>query len=224
MIDDRVCPFSERIRAAIGELSDQPIRFIAYTHWHPDHTGGNEHFGKSGSLIVSHENIRKRLTVATYNDRMTFHLNGDEISILHVAHAHTDGDSLVHFHKANVIHTGDTYFSGMYPFVHVDSGGRINGLIKAVDTVLELADDKTVIIPGPGPLLDRPALAKWRDMLVSLRDRVAEAIKAGTSVDELLADWLTADYDEDYSGGTIGGEDFIKAIYRSLSQGASPSG
>lgn len=240
LIDDQFAPLTDKIRAAVGALSKDPIKFVLNTHWHPDHTGGNENLGKTGSIIVAHDNVRKRLTkdgfikqfnmeakalqphglpVVTFNDEMTFHLNGDEIAIYHVGSAHTDGDSIVHFRKANVIHTGDTVFSGMYPFIDTGSGGSINGYIDAVGKTLSLADDQTVIIPGHGPMLDKARLAKWHGMLVDLRDKVQAGLKDGKSLDDINGDWPTEAYDEDFGGGRISGETLIETIYNSLKSG-----
>lgn len=237
LIDDQFAPLTDRIRAAVEKLSKEPVRFVLNTHWHPDHTGGNENLGKSGTVIVAHDNVRKRLTkdgfikqfnmkakalqphglpVITFNDEMTFHLNGEEIAVHHVRNAHTDGDSIVHFRKANVIHTGDTVFSGMYPFIDTDSGGSIDGYIAALDTILSLADDRTVIMPGHGPILDKAGLAAWQGMLIDLRDKVQDGIKTGKSVDEIKGDRPTGAYDDRYGGGMISGEALIDFIYASL--------
>ncbi|MCP4249053.1 MAG: MBL fold metallo-hydrolase, partial [bacterium] len=169
LIDDQFAPLTEKITAAIKAVTEAPIRFVVNTHWHFDHTGGNENLGKAGAVIVAHENVRRRMSteqfiaafdrrvpasppgalpVITFADAVTFHLNGDELHVFHVAPAHTDGDSIVHFRKANVLHLGDTFFDGMYPFIDVSAGGSIAGMIEAVDRALKLCDDKTKIIPG----------------------------------------------------------------------------
>jgi glyoxylase-like metal-dependent hydrolase (beta-lactamase superfamily II) len=169
LIDDQFAPLTEKILAAIRKLSGAPIRFVLNTHWHGDHTGGNENLGKAGALIVAHENVRERMSVeqfieafgrrvdpsppgalpvVTFTDAVTFHLNGDEIHAFHVPPAHTDGDSIVHFRIANVVHTGDTYFNGRYPFIDLSTGGTIDGVIAAADRLLELCDTETRIIPS----------------------------------------------------------------------------
>ena len=171
LIDDQFAPLTGKIRAAVGKISKEPIRFLINTHWHFDHTGGNENLGKAGVVIVAHDNVRQQMSVdqfielfnreipaspsialpvITFNDTTTFHLNGSTIHAFHVEFAHTDGDSVIHFREANVIHTGDVYFNGIYPFIDVDSGGSINGMIAAVNRILALCDDQTKIIPGHG--------------------------------------------------------------------------
>ena len=206
LIDDQYAPMTERIVAAVRGIDPDPIRFVVNTHWHGDHSGGNENLGRAGTVIVAHDNVRRRMTmeqlvrgarvppsptgalpVVTFSENLTFHLNGDEIRAIHVAPAHTDGDSLVHWTRANVLHMGDVYFNGMLPFVDLDSGGSVEGVIAAVGIALEIANDETRIIPGHGPLARRAELAAYRDMLRGLRDRVAAEMSAGRSLDEIKA-------------------------------------
>lgn len=159
IVDDQYAPLSEKIRTALNGISVQPVRFVINTHWHGDHTGGNESFGKGGAVIVAHDNVHKRMSteqfitafaskvpaspaaalpLVTFADGVTFHLNGDTVQVMHVAAAHTDGDALVRFQTANVLHMGDTFFNGNYPFIDSSSGGSIGGLLKAVDAGLIL--------------------------------------------------------------------------------------
>ena len=173
LIDDQYAPLSDKILAAIKAITPDPVRFVVNTHWHGDHTGGNENMGKAGALLVAHENVRRRMSteqfmaamgrkippspeealpVVTFTDAMTFHWNGDEIRVYHVPPAHTDGDSIVHFVKADVVHMGDIFFNGGYPFIDTSSGGRVDGVIEAADRVLAGIGEKTRIIPGHGPL------------------------------------------------------------------------
>ncbi len=244
LIDDQYAPLTEKIRAAVAKIDDGPIRFVVNTHWHRDHTGGNENLGNAGALIVAHENVRERMSVdqfmerlgltvraspadalpvVTYDHSVTFHLNGDRIHAFHVPPAHTDGDSLVHFLEANVIHMGDTYFATGYPFVDLGSGGSVRGVIAAADRALELADAETKIIPGHGPLSDRAALQEYRDMLASVVASV-EALRAeGKSLEEVQAAKPTAAFDETWGGGFIDAPTFVEAIYRSLAPGAGGS-
>jgi cyclase len=177
LIDDQFAPLTPKIQAAIAKLTDKPVKFVLNTHWHFDHTGGNENLGKGGALIIAHENVRKRLSaegfieflgmktqpeakvalpVITFTRDLTFHINGDEVLAHHVARAHTDGDAIVQFRKSNVIHMGDAFFNRIYPFIDTSSGGTVGGVIAAAELVLRLADDDTKIIPGHGPLGKRP--------------------------------------------------------------------
>ena len=239
LIDDQFAPLTGKIQAAIARLSDRPVRFVLNTHWHPDHTGGNENLGASGATLIAHDNVRTRLSVdnfiemfqldapampktglpvITFNEAITFHINNDDIRAWHVEHAHTDGDAIVHFRQANVIHTGDTYFAGMYPFIDTDSGGSVDGCIRAIDQVLEIADEKTVIIPGHGPISNRQELSAYRDMLKTIGERIKTRLRKKTSLEQIQADRLTADFDETYGAGFINSEQFVEMLYQDLSR------
>ena len=236
LIDDQYAPLTERILAAVREVDPDPIRFVVNTHWHPDHTGGNENIGRTGAIIVAHDNVRRRLSlgqmlrgsqiapspqgalpVVTFSEDVTFHLNGDDIRIHHVERAHTDGDALIHWTRANVLHMGDTFFNGMLPFIDLESGGSADGLIAALDEALAIANDRTVIIPGHGPISTRADLQAYRDRLVQLRGQVAEAIRAGRSLDEVKALRLADPYGRDTD--FITPDFFIETLYRSLGDG-----
>lgn len=237
LIDDQYAPLTEKIVAAIRELSDAPIRFVLNTHWHGDHTGGNENLGEAGAIIVAHENVRERMSVdqfveafdrtipaapegalpiVTFTDAVTFHLNGDELHAFHVENAHTDGDAIIHFRNANVVHMGDTYFAGMYPFIDLSAGGSIEGMIRAADIVLRLADAETRIIPGHGQLSNRGELRAYRDMLADVRDAVRREVAAGKSRDEVIAGRPTAAFDEVWDNGFIDGDRFAGIVYSDL--------
>jgi len=242
LIDDQFAPLTDKILAAITQVSDKPVKFVLNTHWHPDHTGGNENLGSSGTVIIAHDNVRKRLSVdnfielfnmqspamataglpvITFGDAVTFHLNGEEILVRHMVSAHTDGDAIVHFKQANVIHAGDTYFSGMYPFIDGNSGGSNDGYIKAVDQVLALADDKTVIIPGHGPISNKQELTAWRDMLKTIIDRIRAMVRENASLQQVQAGTPTRAFDEKYGGGFFNNETFVKMLYQNMTQDPS---
>jgi glyoxylase-like metal-dependent hydrolase (beta-lactamase superfamily II) len=239
LIDDQFAPLTPKIRAAVAKLSDAPVRFLLNTHWHGDHTGGNENFAGLGAILVAHDNVRSRMStdqfmaafdrtvpaspaaalpVVTFGADVTLHWNGDEIHAVHVPAAHTDGDAIVHFRNANVIHAGDVYFAGRYPFIDLGSGGSFDGLIAAVDRVLGLADDATKIIPGHGELSDSAELARYRAMLVTVRDRVTQAIAAGKTLDVLLAERPLADLDAEWAPASsfVTADAFVRAAYTSL--------
>ncbi len=240
IIDDQYAPLSDKIMAAIGELSEDKVRFVINTHWHGDHTGGNEAFGKAGAVIVAHDNIYERMStdqviaffnaevkaspkdalpVLTFNDRVTLRLNGDHVSAIHVPHAHTDGDSIIHFREANVLHMGDIFFNERYPFIDLGSGGGIHGLIDAVNKGLMLADENTRIIPGHGVLTDRAGLTVYRDMLVSVRDNVLAMKAEGKCLEDIIAARPNTEFDEAYGGGFIKPDSIITFIYNSPTAG-----
>lgn len=237
LVDDQFAPLAEKIRKAVATIGEGPIRFVLNTHWHFDHTGGNEPFGAGGSLIVAHENVRRRMSagqliealgneippapeaalpVVTFDDAVTLHLNGDEIHAFHVEPAHTDGDSIVHFRKSNVLHLGDTFFNGMYPFIDASSGGSADGMIDAVDRALAIAKADTKIIPGHGPLATREDLEAYREMLAAVRDRVRELSAAGKTLDEIVAAKPTAAFDERFGGGFLNAEKFVRILHAAL--------
>ena len=238
VIDDQYAPLSDKIMAAIAELTDADVKFLVNTHYHGDHTGGNEAFGAAGAIIFAHDNVRARMStdqfraifdqtipassagalpIVTFSDEMTFNWNGDAIRAIHVAPAHTDGDSILYFHDANVIHMGDTFFSGFYPFIDVGSGGDINGIIGAGYRALSIANDDTAIIPGHGPLSDAADLAAWLDMLKVTRGSMQSLIDEGLSEDEAIAARPTAETDEQYGGGFMNPEIYNRLLYQSLS-------
>jgi glyoxylase-like metal-dependent hydrolase (beta-lactamase superfamily II) len=240
IIDDQFAPLTDKIVASIATVSDRPVDYVLNTHWHYDHTGGNENFGERGALIMAHDNVHKRmaagqfmaisgrtidpapaaaLPVITFNDALTLHTNGQTITGTHVHHAHTDGDVLVRFEEGNVIHMGDTFFNGMYPFIDLGSGGHINGIIEAAKRALEMADENTKIIPGHGPLASKADLQAYHDRLVAIRDNVAALIAEGRSLEAIQAARPTADFDAQVNAnGFIKPDTLVGFIYESLTQ------
>ncbi|HYC34953.1 MAG TPA: MBL fold metallo-hydrolase [Usitatibacter sp.] len=233
LIDDQFAPLTDKINAAIKAITPKPVRFVLNTHWHFDHTGGNENYGKAGTLIVAHENVRKRmdsdqvleffkqniprspkaaLPVVTFNGAMSFHINGDELRAIHVPHAHTDGDTIVHFLKSDVIHMGDVYFNGYYPFIDSSSGGSIDGVIAACDKILAIASDATKIIPGHGPLSNRAELRAYRDMLSQVSSRVKQLLAQGRTNEQVAAAGVTREYDEKWGQGFIKPDRFAAMV------------
>ncbi len=240
VIDDQYAPLTDKILAAIRGVTDQPVRFVFNTHWHGDHTGGNENLGNAGALLVAHENVRQRLSmdqvlervgrpvteqpaapegswpVVTFTQDVTFHLNGDDLHAFHVSHAHTDGDAIVHFRGANVVHMGDTFFRGRFPFIDTASGGSIDGLIAAAGTALSVMDADTRVIPGHGVLSTREDLREYRDALKGMRDRVADMMKAGHSLEEIQEARPAQDAARSWGQDEAAERSFIETIFVSL--------
>ncbi len=239
LIDDQFAPLTDKIISSVKKISDKDIRFVINTHWHFDHVGGNENLGNNGAVIIAHENVRTRMStdqfvkffnkkvpaspkialpVITFKEQIKFYLNGDEIETLHVSNAHTDGDAIIYFKNSNVIHTGDTYFSGMYPFIDVTSNGSINGVILAANKILSLADDKTKIIPGHGPLSNKAKFQKYTEMLTSIRDEVSKQVKDGKTLEQIQKSKPTKNFDADFGNGFINPDAFVQILYSDLSR------
>ncbi len=241
LIDDQYAPLSEKIKAAVAEVSEQPVKFLVNTHWHGDHTGGNENFGKTGSIIIAHENVRKRLNeaqlqaaleqtpsdtaknalpVVTFADAVTLHWNGEEIRVFHVEHAHTDGDAIIHFVKANTFHMGDTYFNGAFPYIDLDSGGSFDGLIASTKMALKIIKDDSKIIPGHGKLSNRAEMLEFLSMMEIMHERIVELIKMGSSVEEIVAAKPSEDFDAKWGNGFMTPDRWVGIIARSLQRTA----
>jgi glyoxylase-like metal-dependent hydrolase (beta-lactamase superfamily II) len=214
IIDDQYAPLAPKIEAALKTITDRPVRFILNTHYHGDHTGGNEHFGKTAE-IVAHENVRKRLAsgssrggetvppapagalpIVTFNDTLTIHLNGEDVRAVHMPHGHTDGDAVIWFTRSNVVHMGDDYFNAFFPFVDTDNGGSVRGLIANIEKVLATVPNDAKIIPGHGTLSDKAGLRRFYDMLRGTLAAVETGVAAGKSLDQLKSEKVLAQWDE----------------------------
>jgi glyoxylase-like metal-dependent hydrolase (beta-lactamase superfamily II) len=233
MIDDSMPPLLDKLKAAINKVSGKPVSFLLNTHVHGDHTGNNAAFGDAGTHIVAHENLRQHLLtkgvrgkpavveslpVITFSHSMNFYLNGQHAHLLHVAHAHTDGDAVIHYPELNVIHTGDVFFNGMFPFIDLKSGGSVDGYIKAQQKILALADVNTKIIPGHGPLASKAELQQANQMLIAARDAVKKLVDAGKSEEEIVAENPLARFDKQWSWQFITTERMTRQLVKGLSQ------
>lgn len=239
VIDDQFAPLVPKIKAAIAKITPKPVQFVMNTHFHFDHTGGNEAFGKDGAWIVAHDNVRKRMSteqvmsfigarqpssakpglpVITVAGSLSFHINGDEVHAFHVPNAHTDGDLIVHFRKGDVVHMGDVYFNGFYPFIDFGSGGTADGVIAAVDRVLALATDKTKIIPGHGPLASKADLQTYRDLLATVTQRIKKLRAEGRSDAQIRDAKPAADFDARYGGGFIKPDQFVQMMLGAIAK------
>ncbi len=233
IVDDQFAPLTEKIVTAIAGFSDDSVDFVINTHWHVDHTDGNENFGGAGAVIVSHANSRRRMETdqfielfetrqeaysreglpkITYDESVRFHLNGETIDVFYLGRAHTDGDAIVYFRDSNVVHTGDVFVRYGLPFIDQPNGGSINGIISVVNQVAELTNEDTVFIPGHGQLSGRGDLLVFHDMLVNIRDRVQTLIQQGRSFEEIAA----VNPAEGYPATGVSSEAFLRLVYDSL--------
>ncbi|WP_339827197.1 MBL fold metallo-hydrolase [uncultured Parasphingorhabdus sp.] len=235
LIDDQFAPLTPKIQAAIAGLGAEPVTYLINTHWHGDHSGGNENFGKAGALIMAHDHVRERmlgiqksgrgndpasaveaLPTVTYHDGLKLHLNGDEVQIKHMKHGHTDGDSIIFWKKANVLHMGDLFFNKMsLPFIDLDSGGNARGILAAADKVLTMVNDDTKIIPGHGPMATKTDLIAYRDMMKTVIGAVVKAQGEGKSLEQVQAMKLAGQWDVN-PDAFIKGDAFVAAVYKSV--------
>ena len=236
IIDDQFAPMTNRILTTIGELTNKPLRYIFNTHWHGDHTGSNVNLGKMGFVIVAHDNVRVRMSadqfhlffqaatppslvearpVITFSKSMTFHFNGDVVQVIHVPNAHTDGDSIFYFEKADVLHTGDAFINRCFPLIDINSNGSIKGQIEATNRALEIVGPDTIIIPGHGPLADRERMIVVRDMLVEARKRVVAFIGQDMKLKEIIAAKPLDGMDPEWSQGLVKADAFVTIIHQS---------
>lgn len=237
MIDNQFAPLSNKINGAIKTLDPGEIRFLINTHLHGDHSGGNENFKRMGVTVVAHDMVRDRmarektnsvtkevtpardkdaLPVITFADKLNFHLNDEDIELIHLDPGHTDGDVVVHFRKANVYHMGDMFVTYGYPYIDYSSGGSVNGFIAALDKFLAMMDENTKIIPGHGELCSKADMKNFRDRLADIRDQVAGALKKGKKPSEITGLGITDKYDAEWGKGFIKGKDFVLTIADNL--------
>lgn len=237
LVDNEFPEMTPKIREALAELQDGPVRLLLNTHFHSDHTGGNASLAEDGALIIAHQNARERmlteqqnlffnsvtppapqaaLPLVTFADTMTLHVNGEEVRFFYVNPAHTDGDAIVWFKQSNVVHMGDIYINELYPIIDLAGGGNIDGYAPAIDVVLAMIDDDTKVVPGHGPVGDKASLKFYRDMLVDIRDQVKAMIDKGMDIDAILAANPSRAYDEDWASDRVGPDDVTMMIYLSL--------
>ena len=237
LVDTQFAPLNEKLRAAVRAAGGTDVKYVINTHWHFDHTGGNEPLGSAGAVIIAHDNVLVRMSteqflaamnrreppapaaarpVVTFPQRTTFHLNGQVVNVIHVENAHTDGDSIVHFPNANVIHTGDTYMKDVYPFIDVSSNGSIDGFIAASEAVLARSDANTKIIPGHGAVANKADMQRFHDMLVKVRGNIQPLIDQGKTEDEVFAAKPTQEFDAAWGKGFMNPEQFTRFAYQSL--------
>lgn len=237
VIDDQYAPLTPKIQEAIAKLSSKPVKFVINTHWHGDHVGGNENMAAAGAVIIAHDNVRKRMSteqfialmnrkvepspakalpVVTFTTDITLHFNGEDIQVIHADPTHTDGDSIVMFPKAKVIHMGDCYMTISYPFADVSSGGNFDGFIATSDKVVGLSDATTKIIPGHGPLSSKAELKAWHDMLVEIRAAVKKLADAGKPLDAIQKAKPTAKWDDKWGGKFIKGDQVVEFAFTAI--------
>jgi len=236
MVDAQFAPLSQKIAAAIKQISNGNIRCLVNTHVHPDHTGGNENFAKMGAVIVARDELRYRLErpapaangtpgtpapaaalpAITYEGRMTFHMNGQEIRLIAIPRAHTDGDTLVYFPDSDVIMTGDFYRSIQYPNIDRANGGSLNGMLDGLGLVIGLAGPNTKIVPGHGPVVGRAEVMAHRDMLLAIRDRVSQLVSEGKTQEEVIAAHPTSEYDARVPNSKETTDRFLTQLYAEL--------
>ena len=226
LVDDQFAPLAEKIRNALKELSEGQLKFLINTHFHGDHTGGNVVFGNEAH-IISHINVRKRLQmessseaalpVVTFDDSLSIHFNGEEIRVIHFPNSHTDGDSVIFFTGSNVAHMGDLFFSGRFPYVDLNNGGDVEGLIKHIEKLLAELPPGVKLIPGHGPLSDIDDLRTYHQTLVETRDMIQDQIEAGKSLDEIKAAGLPKKW-RSWGAGFISTGRWIEIVHRSLAK------
>jgi cyclase len=237
LVDSEFAPVAPKLKLALDALGAKPVRVVIDTHYHPDHSGGNGAFSRDGAIVVAQENTRARLLASQYSyywgrannppppeslptmtfDRaLTLHFNGEEIKLIHNRPAHTDTDAIVYFRSSNVVLMGDLFLMGLYPYIDIQARGTIDGYFPALDEVLDMIDDKTKVVPGHGPVADRAQLKAYRDMLKTVRDRVAGQVSQGASLEQIIASHPSQEFDDAWASNRVGPEGFVAMIYQSL--------
>jgi glyoxylase-like metal-dependent hydrolase (beta-lactamase superfamily II) len=237
IVDNQFAPLADKIKAAISEISSEAVKYVVNTHWHGDHMGGNEVFGADGSVIIAHDNVRTRVStdqfmafqkrdvparppvawpIVTFSQDVTLYFNDEEILIHYATPAHTDGDAVVYFKNANVIHMGDAFVRYGYPFVDNSAGGSVTGMIGNLDTVIEMTNDQTQVIPGHGEIATRTDMIKFRDALKDIVKSIQNEIDQGHTLEDIQNSGITKEYDPEYEGGFIKGKDFVMFVYEDL--------
>ncbi|QNI33030.1 MBL fold metallo-hydrolase [Alloacidobacterium dinghuense] len=238
LIDSSAATAASRLKDTLRQLAPHPMKLLINTHWHFDHTDGNAALHDDmGAFIMAQENTRNRLATAqeiaffhlklqpsptsalpqqTFIDKEKIFINNDELDLVNMPDAHTDTDIYIHFAGGNVLHCGDVFFNGVYPFIDASTGGTINGMIRGADACLAVADDKTKIVPGHGPLGDKDALQKYRDMLAAIATKVEKLKSSGQSLDQVIAAKPTSDFDAAWGKGSLKPDQFVELVYSTL--------
>jgi cyclase len=236
MVDSQFAPLTEKIVAAVKQVSNSPIKFLINTHVHPDHTGGNENLGKMGVTIFAREELRNRLAhpaaaangtpgtpapaaalpVITYSSPLTFHMDGEDVQAIPIPKAHTDGDTLVRFQNANVIMIGDYFRTLGYPNIDRANGGSLPGMLAGIEAAIKLCDANTKVVPGHGAITDRNGLMAHRDMIIAIRDKIAPMVSQGKTLEDVIAAKPTADFDAKVPGVGTTGDRFVGQVYAEL--------
>jgi cyclase len=237
LVDPAFAQVAPKLKEALHEMGMAPVRYVIDTHYHSDHSGGNGAFAKYGAVVIAQENCRKRMMetqhsafwgsttppsamvdvpTLTYERRLTLEFNDEEITAFHNQASHTDGDTIVYFHKANVVHMGDIFVNNLFPYIDVGVGGRVDGYLPVIDEVLAMIDDKTQVVPGHGPVATKQQLRAYREMIQAVRDRVAAGVASGKTLEDIMASHPTKEFDAQDATNRVDGDGFVAMVYQSL--------